>query len=44
MEIAKTFFVARGAAATETFVERGYDSAEEVAKHVEADQMILQTR
>jgi hypothetical protein len=37
MEIAKTFFVERGDAVAETFIERGYDPAEEVAKHVEAD-------
>jgi modulator of drug activity B len=43
MEIAKTSFVERGIAAAETFIERGYDPAEEVAKHVEADLVILQT-
>jgi NADPH dehydrogenase (quinone) len=43
MEIAKTFFVERGDAVAETFIERGYDPAEEVAKHVEADLVILQT-
>jgi NADPH dehydrogenase (quinone) len=43
MEIATTFFVERGDAVAETFIERGYDPAEEVAKHVEADLVILQT-
>jgi NADPH dehydrogenase (quinone) len=43
MEIAKTFFVERGDAVAETFIERGYDPAEEVAKHVEADLVSLQT-
>ena len=43
MEIATTFFVGQGAAVAETFIERGYDPADEVAKHVEADLVILQT-
>jgi modulator of drug activity B len=43
MEIAKTWFAARGHHVTETFIERGYDPAEEVAKHVSADLVILQT-
>ena len=29
MEIAKTFFVERGGAVAETFIERGYDPIEE---------------
>jgi len=43
MEIAKTWFAARGHHVTETFIERGYDPAEEVATHVSADLVILQT-
>ncbi len=43
MEVAKSFFSERGHEVAETFIERGYDAAEEVAKHVAADVVILQT-
>lgn len=43
MDLAKTFFAERGHTVTETRVERGYDPEEEVAKHVSADLVILQT-
>jgi modulator of drug activity B len=43
MEIAKTLFAGHGHEVTETFIERGYDPAEEVRKHVAADLVILQT-
>jgi hypothetical protein len=43
MEFAKAFFVERGHHVTETFVERGYDPEDEVAKHSAADLVILQT-
>jgi modulator of drug activity B len=43
MNLAKTFFEARGHQVTETFVERGYDPEEEVGKHVSADLVVLQT-
>ncbi len=43
MNFAKAFFVECGHQVTETYVERGYDSAEEVDKHLAADLVILQT-
>src|SRR5580698_7389019 len=43
MELAKTFFVERGHTVTETMVERGYKTDEEVSKHAAADLVILQT-
>ena len=43
MEIAKTLVVERGDNVAKTFIERGYDPAQEVQKHVEADLVILQT-
>jgi modulator of drug activity B len=42
MEQAKAFFAERGHQVAETFVERGYDAGEEVAKHAHADLVILQ--
>ena len=42
MEQAKSFFAERGHQVAETFVERGYDAGEEVAKHAQADLVILQ--
>ena len=36
MELAKTFFVERGHTVTETMVERGYKTDEEVSKHAAA--------
>lgn len=41
--LAKAFFIEHGHQVAETVVERGYDPAEEVAKHVAADLVILQT-
>jgi modulator of drug activity B len=43
MECAKAFLLERGHTVAETFVERGYQPAEEVQKHVAADVVILQT-
>ncbi len=43
MEIAKAYFVERGDTVDETFIERGYDPAQEVQKHLKADFVILQT-
>lgn len=43
MELAKAFFMERGHEVAETFVERGYQPEEEVAKHLAADLVILQT-
>lgn len=43
MELAKTFFVERGHTVTETMVERGYKTDEEVSKHAAADLVILHT-
>ena len=37
MELAKTFFVERGHTVTETMVERGYKTDEEISKHAAAD-------
>ena len=42
-DLAKSFFVARGHTVTETKIERGYDPDTEVAKHMAADLVILQT-
>lgn len=42
MNLAKAFFLERGHEVSETFVERGYDPEEEVAKHLAADLVILQ--
>jgi modulator of drug activity B len=42
-DAARAFFVERGAAVIETYVERGYDPDEEVQKHVSTDLVILQT-
>lgn len=43
MDLAKAFFTERGHEVSETFIERGYNAGEEVAKHVAADLVILQT-
>src|SRR5436190_17397506 len=43
MELAKGVFAEHGHEVVETFVERGYDPAEEVEKHAAADVVILQT-
>ena len=43
MEAAKGFFLERGHRVIETFVERGYQTVEEVGKHAVADLVILQT-
>jgi modulator of drug activity B len=43
VEIAKAFFLERGHQVAETFVERGYQSEEEVNKHAAADLVTLQT-
>lgn len=42
MKAAKTFFTQRGLSVAETFVERGYNPEEEVARHMAADLVILQ--
>lgn len=42
-DAAKAFFTERGHQVTETWVERGYTPEEEVAKHMAADLVILQT-
>jgi NADPH dehydrogenase (quinone) len=42
MNLARAFFVERGHQLAETFVERGYDAAEEVKKHAAAELVILQ--
>ncbi len=41
--VAKAFFTDRGHDVIETYVERGYNPEEEVAKHASADLVILQT-
>lgn len=43
MNVARTFFLECGHEVAETFVERGYEAEEEVAKHAAADPVILQT-
>ncbi|RYD66710.1 MAG: flavodoxin family protein [Verrucomicrobiaceae bacterium] len=42
-ETAKRFFMERGHRVAETFIEKGYDPAEEVSKHETVDLVILQT-
>jgi NADPH dehydrogenase (quinone) len=42
MEAAKAFFEQRGHTVAETFIERGYNPEEEVAKHMRAAVVILQ--
>ncbi|WP_282631020.1 NAD(P)H-dependent oxidoreductase [Empedobacter sedimenti] len=42
-DVAKDFFTAKGFQVLETKVEDGYDVEEEVAKHLQADLIILQT-
>ncbi|MEC5145799.1 NAD(P)H-dependent oxidoreductase [Chitinophaga sp. 212800010-3] len=41
--VARDFFISKGYAVLETKVEDGYDPVEEVAKHLQADIIILQT-
>jgi len=43
IQVAKDFFSAQGYEVTETIVEKGYNTDEEVEKHMEADIIILQT-
>jgi NADPH dehydrogenase (quinone) len=43
MKAAKAFFTERGYEVAETFVERGYKPEEEIAKHMAADLVVLQT-
>lgn len=43
MDAARAFFTERGHQVAETWVERGYNPEDEVAKHMAADLVILQT-
>lgn len=43
LQVAKDFFLTKGFDVIETKVEEGYQPVEEVAKHLEADIVILQT-
>lgn len=43
MNIARDFFLSRGDEVDSTFVEQGYEPDQEVAKHLAADLVILQT-
>lgn len=43
LQVAKDFFLTKGFEVLETKVEAGYQPTEEVAKHLEADIVILQT-
>lgn len=43
LQVAKDFFLTKGFEVLETKVEAGYQPSEEVAKHLEADIVILQT-